>query len=173
VIDALIVGDEEVIKRLTGFPEKVRGNVHQSIGRLVLQLQKKVVSEKLSGQVLNVRTGRLRRSVDNTIVETPGAISGVVSTNVEYAPIHEYGFEGTVSVKAHLRQIKNASLVNAGKVAKGQVVNNRAGTGVASVRAHTRQINMPARSFLRSSLKEMTGEIREELNAAIARSTVM
>jgi len=60
----------------------------------------------LSGQRLNVRTGKLRSNWQTRQVGG-GRIATVVSTNTVYAPIHEFGFSGTVQVKAHPRRQNN------------------------------------------------------------------
>ena len=41
--------------------------------------------------------------------------------------------------------------------------------GAAQVRAHSRKVNLPERSFMRTALAEMEPEIREEFRDAIAR----
>ena len=117
------------------------------MGRLVLKLQRRVRAEKLSGQVLKVRTGNLRRSIDTAMVESSNGVVGVVSTNTKYGRIHEYGFKGTMSVKAHMRTNKKS-----GKSFK--------------VRSFPRSVNLPERSFLRSALGDMTDEIKMEILAA-------
>ncbi|MFX8565905.1 HK97 gp10 family phage protein, partial [Acinetobacter baumannii] len=73
-------------------PERLRDELKVGIGRAVLKLQREVVQNKLSGQVLNVRTGNLRRSIDQVVTTEGSAVIGIVSTNVKYGRIHEYGF---------------------------------------------------------------------------------
>lgn len=159
-INGNIKGDREVIADLRRFDGAARGEIVKGIGRIALKLMTRVKAQKLSGQVLNVRTGRLRRSVTQRVESGAAQISGIVGTNVEYAPIHEYGFKGSVSVKQHLRQIKQAF----GRDLKAPVF--------ASVSAHARNVNLPARSFLRSALADMSssGAIDSEINAALARA---
>jgi phage gpG-like protein len=71
-----------------------------------------------------------------------------VGTNVRYAAIHEFGFRGSVSVRGHARKGRSGSI---------------------EVGAYSRQVNLPARSFLRSSLDEMAVTIRSELRASALR----
>lgn len=113
------------------------------ITRLSIEIQSAVKTEKLSGQALHVRTGTLRRSINRLVVQQGNSVYGQVGTNVAYAAAHEYGFSGVVNVREFTR----------GK------------TG-ASVRAHTRQMNLPERSFLRSTLREHASQIREQVRAA-------
>lgn len=49
-----------------------------------------VVKNKLSGQVLNVKTNRLRNSIMWKVNRQD--ISAKVATNVKYAAVHEYGY---------------------------------------------------------------------------------
>lgn len=156
MIDGFVTGDSEVIANLNGFSTSVGANLKSAITRLTIQLQNKAKNEKLSGQVLNVRTGRLKRSIQQTVMVSGSSVVGVVSTNVAYAPPHEYGFSGTVSVKQSLRTVKQAF---GRPIAARQV----------SVRSHQRKVNLPERSFLRSALREMneSGVIVEVITQAV------
>lgn len=69
----------------------------------------------LSGQRLRVRTGKLRSNwrvrplggLEGSTAARAGSTStvgAVVSTNTRYAPVHEYGFTGVVSVREHMRR---------------------------------------------------------------------
>lgn len=156
MINGYVIGDAEVARRLRAIPGNVRGKVRESIGRLVLRLQRKVMQEKLTGQVLKVRTGTLRRSIDQVVLDEGSAIAGIVSTNVKYGHMHEYGFTGQESVRAHMRTIKQAW----GKPLKD-------GPKQVEVRAHARHVDYPERSFLRSALRGMRGTIRDEIDKAV------
>ena len=83
--------------------------------------------KKREGQPLR-DTGRLMASVTSNAGvarETHTATSHVleIGTNVKYANAHQFGFSGTVNVRAHSRKGK-------------------------PVRAHSRRMNIPARPFL-------------------------
>lgn len=170
-----IIGDKEVSRRLRALPDGVHSRVTDSVGRLVLRLQRKVKAEKLSGieivkkagggikfkrnkslQVLNVRTGTLRRSIEQRMVLTSNTISGIVSTNVKYGKAHEYGGLQTQTVREHLRLVKKSF----GKSLKSPVW--------STVRGHSRTVDLPERSFLRSALAEMQEEIVSDVEKAVA-----
>lgn len=151
-----VVGDKEIARRFRALPDGIRSRVTESIGRLILKLQRKVMQEKLSGQVLKVRTGTLRRSIDQRLVTDNGAVTGVVSTNVKYGKKHEYGSTETVTVKEHVRLVRQAW----GKQLKHPVW--------ATVKAHAMKQNIKERSFLRSALDDMKPEILAELDRAVA-----
>ena len=150
-----VVGDKEIARRFRALPDGIRSRVTESIGRLILKLQRKVMQEKLSGQVLKVRTGTLRRSIDQRLVTDNSAVSGVVSTNVKYGKAHEYGSTETVTVKEHVRLVKQAF----GKQLKHPVW--------ATVKSHAMKQNIKERFFLRSALADMKPEILAEFDKAV------
>lgn len=133
---------EALLARLAGTSERLRRNLRATVQRLAIKVQGIVKEGKLTGQVLHVRTGTLRRSINQRIEETSTGVFAKVGTNVRYAAIHEYGFDGRVDVRSHTR------------------------LGMP-VRAHVRQVHMPKRSFLVSTLTEMSGEIRTSLRSTI------
>lgn len=156
MITGFVTGDKEVVARFERIPGNVRSQLRYAMGRIVLKLQRKVQAEKLTGQVLRVRTGTLRRSIGHVVLEGPNHVSGHVSTNVEYARLHEYGFRGQLSVPAHVRLIKDAF----GRKLRHPVW--------VQVRAHTKNVNYPERSFMRSALRESSAEIEQEIRRAVA-----
>lgn len=150
-----IKNDSIVAAKLASKGTSVHARIVRQIQILTLKLQRHVKQNKLSGQVLKVRTGTLRRSIDFHMEETPTSVRGKVSTNVKYGKRHEFGFSGQETVKAHLRTIKQAF---------GQSITPKQ----VAVSAHTRTVNVPARSFLRSALKDMKPEIVASLKQAVS-----
>jgi len=67
----------------------------------------------------------------------------IVGANLPYAAAHQYGFAGTVSVGSSVRRVKSRDV-------RGKVVRKRPviAQGIGIVRAHSRQMNLPARPFL-------------------------
>ena len=106
--------------------------------------------------MLNVVSGRLRRSIFSTTTETATSVEGTVASSgdVKYARIHEYGFDGPETVAAHTRNIKQAF----GRAIEPKTI---------FVREFTRQMHMPERSFLRSALADMREEIGQGLKDAV------
>lgn len=138
------VTDKGVRASLTKFQTVAVGELLKVITSLSIQLTAYVKDKKLSGQVLNVRTGTLRRSITFRVNSLPDKIEGVVGTNLIYAAIHEYG---------------------------GQF-RTRLGTGKNPPKVGGKPFGtMPERSFLRSSLRENSSNIVRQLNAAIGRAT--
>jgi phage gpG-like protein len=135
--------------------EDMMAAIRATITSLSLKLLTRVKEQKLTGQVLNVRTGRLRRSITSEVETQGGQIVGMVGTNVEYAAAHEMGGAVDQRVRAHMRTAKQA---------RGKAIKN---PHAAMVRAHTRHIVYPKRSFLRSALDEMQTQIQSELARAV------
>ena len=155
MITAKITKGEDLGKKFRDTIPNIQGGVQKEIMRLALKMTGKVMG-KLSGDVLRVRTGRLRRSIHPEWDFRQGYSGATVGTNVEYAAIHEYGFSGSVQVKSFQREMTKAF---------GKPIS----TTQVTVRAHTRNINMAERSFLRSTLREMNSEITDSLQVAVTK----
>lgn len=65
--------------------------LRERMERLHTELQHRIVADKLSGQVLQERTGTLRRSITERTDADADLIRSQVFTNVVYAAIHEFG----------------------------------------------------------------------------------
>lgn len=150
MITGTVIGGEAAIARFNAMPGRLRQELVAGIGRAVLKLQARVKDGKLSDEVLHVRSGRLRRSITGRVTQDADRVTGIVGTNVIYGRVHEYGFEGVVTVREHLRRAVSGAAVN--------------------VRAHSRHMNLPQRSFLRTALAEMAPEIRTEFEQAVNRA---
>lgn len=159
MIHAELIGKEHLVPFVRTIGGNIKTELEKSITRLAFKLSREVKQRKLSGQVLKNRTGTLRRSINQRVEVTPTSITGIVGTNKEYAAVHEYGFNGTVTVHEHMRQIKQAF----GKSLKG-------GGMAVMVRSHPRHMVLPERSFLRSALREMQTDISTEIQSALKRA---
>jgi hypothetical protein len=155
VISACVVGDEQALERLRVLPEAVNSRLLGAITRLGIELQQDVQQDKLSGQVLRSRTGSLRSSIDFRIDQSGSAFTATVFTDNRYAAAQEYGFVGTVSVRASLRRIREAF---------GRPISEK----TISVGAYDRRMNLPERSILRFALEDMTPAIHDRVEAALA-----
>lgn len=147
---AVDVRAEQLLAQLAGASDRFVADQAKAVDRLSIEIQTLVKANKLSGQVLHVRTGTLRRSINRKVMTRDNSVMGEVGTNVVYGAIHEYGFDGSVDVRAHTRQL--------------------AGGGSANVRAYVMRMRMPERSYLRSTLAEEADRIRETLRQAALRS---
>jgi len=153
IVTGTVTGDKEVGIRLRNAPNQVRMSLRQAVTEQTIRLQRDIVTQKLQGQVLRVRTGTLQRSIDQVTTESGDTVTGMAWTNVKYAARHEFGFTGTESVKAHMRKIKQAF---GRPIAEKEI----------AVKAFSRNIKYPARSFMRSALHDAEQRIIEALRLA-------
>ena len=163
-----MTGDREYIAKISSSNGEVAGALRRAVAVLAVDLQAHIVRDKLSGQVLKRVSGDLSRSV--SIKYEDGGMTAVVGANTPYAARHEYGFTGTESVRSHVRrareQMKSArrnSLGHETRPSKAKGV----GSGTTVVRAFSRQIKYPERSYMRTGLADMRDQISAALNAAV------
>ena len=154
MITARLVGADAVLAWLRSTPDMAASGLARAITKLGIDLQRKIQEDELTGQILAVRSGSLKSSIDLQIDESGEGISATVSSESEYAHAHEYGFAGTVDIKATLRRITEVF----GRPISGKTIN---------VRSYRRQMEIPERSFMRSALEDMDPAIRDEVEAAL------
>ncbi len=153
------VDDKKLIQQLDAMPAKIRDALYKTVFTLALKLQKHIVYDKLQGQVLNHRSGKLQQSIQNEVTQSSQGILGRVfsSGDVKYAAIHEFGGR----TAPHVIEAKNgealAFMFN-GKQAFFKKVNHPGSV-------------MPQRSFMRSSLRDMRPEIIESIKKAVGEAT--
>lgn len=147
-----LVGDTQLVVRLRNLPTAIANALRGKVEALTIKLQAHIIVDKLSGQVLNKRSGDLKASIQRKIEATVYAVYGIVysSGDVKYAAAHEYGFHGTVEVKQHMRTM---------------VFGKEAAMPFA-VGPYAMRMNLPERSFMRSSLEDMREEITVGLKDA-------
>lgn len=119
------------------------------------------VAEKLSGDPLHRRSGRLSRTVHGMAEDAGAGVSGVIGAgrDVPYARIHEFGG----LIKAHQVVARNAKAL-AFTASWGPMQ----GPGGMMFRKSVNipAITMPERSYMRSSLKERAPDGIAQLKAA-------
>jgi HK97 gp10 family phage protein len=150
MINAVLVGLPELISKISVIPSGVRAALVKKITQLSLDLQANIVRDKLSGQVLGVRTGDLRRSIQQRVESPSNGVFGYVfsSGDVKYAAFWEFGFHGTEQVRAHQRLTKDSD-------------NPKGFLTVGQVKAYSRVVNQEARPFMRPAFADMSDEIRQ------------
>ena len=149
----------DVNVNFTDVNDRIRFEIRRTINALTLKLQRTVQEDMLTGQRLNVQSGRLRGSISSKVEEDKDWIEGTVGAGgalVPYAFVHEFGLTGSVGIKAHLRKIKQAF----GKSITPTQVN---------VRAHSRKVNLRERRYMRDSLDLIAKIVPRNIDAAIER----
>lgn len=151
-----MTGDREIADYLQSLPSVVRDKITRKWEDMASRVSQRM-KEKVSGEVLNVRTGRLRNSLYARVyVGTEKVTLSFGSRwDVPYASIHEYG-----------------GMINHPGVpeTQGGVMPMRDKRGVIqkfskSVLPHT--IWMPKRSYIKSTRDEMVPSINAALRQAI------
>jgi hypothetical protein len=144
--------DQRVVTALRTKGPQIVQAIMRKLESLMLQLQAKITGEKLQGQVLQHRTGKLAGSIREIPVTSVGTlITGAVEGAggpAWYGKLHEEGGTFPYHRKAQMTERLDA---------KGKM-NKRLGKGT---------ITFPERSFMRSSLEEMRGQIFEGLRTAV------
>ncbi|MDE2101877.1 MAG: phage virion morphogenesis protein [Patescibacteria group bacterium] len=108
-----------------------------------IDLQTTIRADKLSGQVLKVRTGTLRSSIQVRMNDSVDEIRGDVFTNLIYAKVHEYGKTITAKNVPFLKFQVDGRWVQ------------------------KRQVTIPARPYMAPALREQAPAIITRLEAAI------
>jgi len=143
---------------LAGMPDRVRQALSSKANVLAVALEAKI-QQKLSGGVLNMRSGALASSIIATVDESSAGVSVRIGTSgdVKYAAIQEFG--GTIPPHEIVPDKAKALAFVVG------------GKQVFAARVNLPAVTMPERSYLRSSLAEMSEEIKEGFSEAVADAT--
>ena len=154
-----MAGLDAVRRRLMDLPQRVGERLDEAMGAVAASILE-AARQNLSGAVLPARSGRLRDSLRIvTANDGGGMVSATVAADAPYAAAQEYGFTGTVDVRAHLRLINEAF---------GRSL--RRGTEAVAVRAYPMRMNLPARAYLRSALASQADTVHAELAQAVAQA---
>lgn len=155
MITVKLVGKQKVIGQLRAIPPSVYAMLVQKTYVIAVHLQTYIRTQKLSGQVLNVVTGDLRRSINFNVVQEAKKVLGRVfsSGDVKYAGIHEFG--GRTSPHEIVpRKAQALAFMYGGKQVFAKSVKHPGSV-------------MPERSFMRSSFNENQMFIVRELKEAV------
>lgn len=102
--------------------------------------------KKSKGTTL-VKSGRLRSAT----YYTTQSGQATIKNNMPYAKVHNEGFKGTISIKAHTRNQYSKTQIGTGKFTKKGKERKKTMTyksGESQVKAHTRKVNLPQRQFI-------------------------
>jgi len=118
----------------------------------VVNLLSYIKDSKLSGQVLNQRSGNLKNSAFTEVENQGSQIEGTVGfgRTVPYAAIHNYGGK-----------------INVPEVDGKLMVFERAGMTVFTMRHRAFTVTMPERNYLESSLAEQEQAIMAGFESAV------
>ena len=150
-----VTGARTIIERLGAVPAKVHARARTALDAWATELAGYIRADKLSGQVLNRRTGLLSGSVHPLIDDSAQGIVGGAGggAGVPYARIHEFG--GTIP--AHEVVARNAK-------ALAFTVD---GILRFAKRVQIPDVEMPERSYMRSAFDEKSPQGLADLRAAV------
>lgn len=134
-----VTGVEQVSARFRALPEYLRKQLVDGMNRIGYQFAGSVVSNKLHGQVLNQRSGQLA-----------SAVAGGVETT-----------ETATAVTTRVGVLRGPALAYAGIHEYGGIIKREGSRKGAYV------INMPERSYLRSSLSEQRDAILAKISKIV------
>lgn len=150
-----IFGDQILVEKMRALPNRVRVAMTARMQEVASKFSAYVKEEKLSGQVLNVVSGKLRASIYARVYSGQSAVTMSTGSrgDVPYAAIHEFG--GHTAAHAILPS-------------KARVLQYMSG----GVTMYARSVNhpgsvMPERSYIRSALADKSPEITAALSAAV------
>jgi phage gpG-like protein len=130
---------QKIKKALTQMQREVKPCALTSMRQATQFLRGYIVKNKLSGQVLHRRSGKLAGSIMGTEKIEGGDVVGIVGSNLKYARIHELG--GII-------RPKNFTYLH---------------FKIGDEWIKTKEVNMPKRSYIKPSLEESKNKIREIL----------
>lgn len=154
-IGIIVEGAREVDLRFERFPQGCHDELSAKIKARMPRLASAVRAKTPR------KTGKLASEVTSSVRDTKERITGIVTVSGDFAKAGalEYGAHGTAKVGAHEARLDH-------------VFGNQLHDPITvSVRAHTRQMNIPAHRFLRGPFEAERSEIEAELRQAVDRAT--
>lgn len=155
-----IIGAQRVIDALGAVPAKVQVRAKSALDVWATELAAYIKADKLSGQVLNRRSGTLSASVHPVKEQTGSSVSGGAGggAGVPYAKIHEFGG----LIPAHQVVARNAQALS---------------FTVDGVRRFAKSVQipdvqMPERSYMRSAFEEKVPQGIEALRLAVKEAII-
>lgn len=172
---------EHTMAKLAAYPERMRAAICKGLDLGLQVALDQTTKNRFSGKGpfpyaehrLGVIDGRLRASLRRVPAKVEQTtITAAIGSNVKYFGIHEFGFDGTVQVRAHQRvnfRTKAGAPIakrRIGKTKKAQAdITRHEGT----VKAHSRRVNIPARAPLSTGIAEQADGIAAQISAALIR----
>jgi phage gpG-like protein len=188
-------GEQLVIKSVGELPNKILLAASIGMQRGLLFAVGVAQREFMSGprpERLAAVSGRLRASLGAETKLSGNSVIGRAGATVPYAAYHEFGFRGSMQVRAHTR-VRRAFDPETGETvevrraiihreqgflgwreSKGRAIQRLQAKGVSvgaqtvQVRAHSRRVNYAGRPYLRPALEQTMPQIVEEINQEIA-----
>jgi hypothetical protein len=153
----------EMLKRFESLGKDLEPSIFNAMVISAEAMFAEVTTNKMRGQYLGVVTGRGIRSMVPTTTRSKAKISAGIGSSVGYIAAHEQGFKPleTVGVKAHEARHRGRITrrgrrgVNANAILRrARLTKAQKATGVWAVKGHRRKVDIPARHFMRDTVRE-------------------
>ncbi|MDD5486112.1 MAG: phage virion morphogenesis protein [Dehalococcoidales bacterium] len=182
MIDMKVVGTTQVIDNLNRTRPVLRQERKTAVTRASVYLMNYVQRNKLSGQVLKRRTGRLASSMGYKVEESGDSFSGRVGSPVEYAAIHETGGTIRATRTRYLTIPMPAALTPAGVVRKparrwlntfvrtvkgNKYIFSKEGGRAVPIFLLKQTVKIPKRPYIAPSVAEVKDKIIEMVGAGV------
>jgi hypothetical protein len=141
-------------------PDTIRFAIAKGMDKALPEVASNIQAQRLTGlgpfpveeHKLGIRSGQLRESVRWTPSVIEGdSVTGSIGSQVRYAAVHEFGFDGDVQVKPFFRKYRGRD-----RFARVEHVSPTTGrkyrsttktaSGVSGVGSHTRHMRIPGRA---------------------------
>jgi len=108
-----IVGDDQVVAYLAALPSSLARMILEKFQQKATETSQHIKADLLSGQLLGVKTGRLRSSIVGRVYASKGRVTINIQSrgDVPYAGIYEKGGE----IRSHVIRAKGRGLSFVGK----------------------------------------------------------
>ncbi len=182
-----VQGLEKVHNNLMLGQQELRNMLRREMLGVQTYFSDYVTRNKLTGgSPLKRRTGTLARSIRPGRVEfTDTTVRGSVGTNLQYARIHEYGGVIKAKNKKYLTIPLPAAMTSAGVLRKpagdwedtfvmrsgrgNLIIFQKRGARIVPLFVLKKQVSIPQRSYMRTSLQETNDRILRQWNEGLAR----
>ena len=182
-----VVGIEAVSAAIAVESARIQRRIRKVIRSATIEVQQNAVTTYLEGprpKHLERKSGHLAASINQRVEEVGPEIVGRVGTNLPYGRFWEKGFSGKQEVAAFQRitrfATKGGKFVHQSDLVYGpsrraaysmrvfakKGARNRA-ESMGMVKAHSRNVNQPARPFLRPALDDLRTGIRARIADAV------
>ncbi len=154
---------DQFARKAAGFDVRLRATLMTAMRRAAATVEARAKA-LVSGPVLRVRTGYLRRSITHRVDPLDHGARGVISAGARYARIHELG--GRIHVPEIMPRRAKALHFYVGGGGRGLFH----GYGVVEVfakRTRAHDVQMPARPFMSRALEETRPQIEAEIRQAV------
>ena len=171
---------QQIVEQLRGFPSAMLRAIARETDDqnqiTVSHIQRAHLTGKGPYPPAQHRLGEISHHLRDTLWAskaqvTPSGVASSIGTNLRYASVHEYGFDGSITVREYTRrrfQTFHTSVTTIDR--RGHLRKRKTDielqTGASTVRSFQRHMRMPERAPIRTGIEER----RDNYSASISRA---